>query len=253
MGTKDSRYTRVKPIFDQISQNKNWFNILFIFALNKYKISPFNPGNIIKENAFWGDKEKKLPPPQEYLNWMICNTDKLISNEPKYNTIDTNVKMLRQKLFKKDIDTFRKAKCSIINNHMDKWCIFEGPSAIDVFIETEDIIFIGEGKRTEAGITKGTTWNSRRDQIIRDIDCAFNYSSKKIYAFYILEETDGSLDKNWNKDLLCYNDIEYFKKSLPHRYDFELELIMQSYIGCLTWQEIGALFNIDWSKVPDHI
>lgn len=251
MGKYDSRFTRVKPIFNEISLKNNWFDELFKYSLNKFKQDIPYYGKIIEK--YWGDTEKTIKSPDEYLNWIICNVDKLKKNSYDYNTTkDDESSNLRKKLFNNDIDTFRKAKYSIINKKYDSWCIFEGDTHYDVFIETENIFFIVEGKRTEPSRTKDTSWSIERDQMIRNIDCLFSYNPlKPIYAFYILEEKDNKLLNNWEIELKYYENIDNFRKSLPHRSYIEVEIIKKSFIGYLTWNELINLFEIDKNKIPD--
>ena len=246
MRENNSRHTRVKPIFDKISSNNDWLNSLLKYALNKYNVDPPICGRIIEQ--YWGDKEKTINAPHEYIDWLICNYNKLNKTSLKSEKTEINeTNRLRKDLISGNEFVFRRAKYSISNKKYDNWCLFEGKTNFDIFIETENFFLIAEGKRTEVGRTKNTKWSNERDQMIRNIDCLFSYNPlKPIYAFYILEaDKDGNLMNNWSKDISFYKDKNNFEKSLPHRSSIEIEIIYKSYIGFLTWQELMVFFNIN--------
>ena len=248
----DSRFTRVQPIFDEIQKQDNWLTSLLdlSFHNSNHKAPPASP--IIEK--YWGDSEKTIKSPDEYLLWMIANTNKLKDKSPDFGTSkDDDTRRLRKELFQRNKDIYRKARKSIKENTYDTWCILEGPTNYDLFIETEDFFYIAEGKRTENQRTSDTTWNSNRDQMIRNIDCLFSYNTQKpIYAFYILEEQDGILLNKWPLDIKYYTQKEHFKDSLPHRSEIEVDIIFESYIGHLTWQGLIEKFKIDKSIIPDR-
>ena len=72
------------------------------------------------------------------------------------------------------------------------WYIFEGPTNPDIFIECDEYVIVCEGKWTEPHITTKTTHlnqeNEKRNQMIRHIQGALNYTNKEVIAFYIVDE-----------------------------------------------------------------
>ena len=54
-----------------------------------------------------------------------------------------------------------------------KWFVFEGPSSPDAYLETDSIVVVVEGKRTEPTTTSHTTFMPKRSQLIRHMDAAW--------------------------------------------------------------------------------
>lgn len=71
----------------------------------------------------------------------------------------------------------------------------EGFTNPDIFIEGDDYVIVCEGKWTEPHITTKTTNlaadNEYRNQMVRHIQGALNYTNKKVYAFYIVDKNCG--------------------------------------------------------------
>ena len=117
------------------------------------------------------------------------------------------------------------------------WFLFEGFTHPDIFIEGEDYVIVCEGKWTEPNVTTKTTHLSAdgesRNQMVRHIQGALNYSDKKVYGFYIVDESC-----NYKNELT----EDCFKKQLERETvripDSEKEKILDSFYGYTTWQEI---------------
>ena len=117
------------------------------------------------------------------------------------------------------------------------WFLFEGFTHPDIFIEGEDYVIVCEGKWTEPNVTTKTTHLSAdgesRNQMVRHIQGALNYSDKKVYGFYIVDESC-----NYKNELT----EDCFKKQLERETvripDSEKEKILDSFCGYTTWQEI---------------
>lgn len=117
----------------------------------------------------------------------------------------------RAKLFSNDENQKKTALSNLEKQKLPQvaWYIFEGYTQPDIYIETRTTIIVGEAKRTEDKLTTETTWLKNRDQLIRHIDTVID-SGKEVYSFFLVENKDLYNFEN-------YSDIEYFKKSLPHR------------------------------------
>ena len=181
MGEKNSSLTRVQPVFDYINLDIQKLNQFF--SLFDKKVSITSKILFCK----YGENETSIKPPKELLLWCINNIDKLNSVEfekikESYST--TNRK--RYALYTNDPATKQKALTELNNEHLPQkaWFIFEGYTHPDIYIETENEIFIGEAKRTESILTTSTTWMIERDQLIRHIDSVID-SKKKEYSFFI--------------------------------------------------------------------
>ena len=240
MGKYDSTKTRVVPLFDFINSNHDELNKLFsVFGMDK----SFEKNSIIK--ICYGKNEAKIPASKSMLIWMLENLDKL-SNVTNYGTNNQNSDTFKKRelLFSGDSKTFDEAIDSVKNMPKGterKWYIFEGKTSPDIYIETNDSIFIGEAKRTERDITTKTMWLKNRDQLIRHIDSKLD-QSKKIYSFYILEKKD--FEKYYEKSMKHYYIKEYFKSNLEHRSDEFVDRALKSFIGIAFWEDLAELYKL---------
>lgn len=222
MEKKNSTKTRVEPLFNYIGKDIDKTNKLLSIFDKKISIS----SSIEKCN--YGKEEMAIPPNKDLLIWCINNPDKLKRKE----TFEK-----RCKFFQKDEKTINEALKKLTKEKLPQkaWYIFEGPTKPDIYIETNDQIFVGEAKRTEPNLTKSTDWLADRDQLIRHIDAVIDLG-KKVYSFFIVEDAT-------KYDFSIYSDFCYFKKSLPHRTDDMVQKIMGTFLGVITWEQVNQTFN----------
>lgn len=237
MGKYNSSIYRVKPLMTVIENDRQAFEKLLKLVEIENLSAPF---------CFYYDgencKEKRLKPGKDHLLKMIDYMSK-----KKFEKADVNNEK-RRKLYygndKERTEAQLEAQNELNSNYNyltaagKEWYVFEGFTAPDIFIEGEDYVIVCEGKWTEAHITVETA-NLRaeegeyRNQMVRHIQGALNYSNKKVYAFYIVDEECGYL-----------NDLEKtaFEKQLSQETitlsDCEKAEILNSFYGYTTWQEI---------------
>lgn len=133
------------------------------------------------------------------------------------------------------------------------WYVFEGFTNPDIFIEGDDYVIICEGKWTEQHITIHTTNLTAKDgeyrnQMIRHIQGALNYTNKRIYAFYIVDKKCGYLEdlstqafgKQLSRETIKIDETEKVK-------------IMNSFKGYTTWQDIETVISDIRFKTKDKI
>jgi hypothetical protein len=242
MGIRNSSLTRVKPLFDFINSDVDKLNRFF--SLFNFKNQRIAHNSLIEIR--YGYNEKKIPPSKTLLIWMLQNLNDLnkLANYGVDN-IDSETYKNRKLLFSGNAKVLDEAinRIQTHNEHPQRgWFIFEGNSSPDIFIETNDSIFVGEAKRTEKDITTKTKWLSQRDQLIRHIDSLLD-QRKKIYSFYILEK-DEYLKGYYKERMELYSKKDYFKLNLRHRDDEITERAYNSFIGFVFWEDIADYFNI---------
>ncbi len=234
MGKYNSSLTRVQPVFDYINADREKLNDFFSLFGKDIVVS----SKIISYK--YGFDEAAIKPCRELLKWCVENVNQLNDEEfekLKYKTTSTDKK--RYNLFKGDIQIKQQALAELKQDKLPQkaWYIFEGYTHPDIYIETENQIFIGEAKRTESTLTSSTTWLKVRDQLIRHIDSVID-SDKKVYSFFILENPAlYELDKYIN------DDNDFYKNNLPHRSLDIVEKIKKTYLGYTTWNEINEKFG----------
>ena len=119
----------------------------------------------------WGEDERPLSPPLGLLEWLVQN----ISAEAvaKSGTSEETVQK-RLALARSDPDVLQDALTRLrAGKRGKKWFVFEGPSSPDAYLETDSIVVVVEGKRTEPTTTSHTTFMPKRSQLIRHIDAAW--------------------------------------------------------------------------------
>jgi hypothetical protein len=134
------------------------------------------------------------------------------------------------------------------------WYVLEGQSQPDACIETEDLLIVIEGKRTERETTTKTTWMPRRSQMLRLMDTAWEVrGNKRVLGLMIVEgcpeEDPYSPIDHWLKetqDQFCEAALSH---SLPHRSATERAEIAAGFLGVATWQYVCRELKLPW---PSH-
>jgi hypothetical protein len=113
----------------------------------------------------------------------------------------------------------------------------EGPTEVDIIIETNNLVWFIEAKY-KSDISQKTTNTIGRDQIIRNIDVGTSYARDRKFYFslLILEERYSAVGvKTLNKYKSDRNNIS---SSLPHRLH---ELDNLAGLSLLKWGDLSAL------------
>lgn len=240
MGKFDSTKYRVIPFVSYVKNNKE--------RLNKF-LSVFNIQiDTLPEKYYYGDNEFVIKPSKEHLIKLV----EYISTKDCANLVTKNPN--RKELYFGTASEREKAKNLAIKQidesyenlplKSKKWYVFEEYTHPDIFIEGEDYIIVGESKWTEKEITIKTKNlkpknGEYRNQMIRHIQATLNYTDKKIYAFYIVDEIEG-------KGYLNELTRESFKKQISMETikiaEEEKEKIYNCFCGYTTWQKIVNLF-----------
>ena len=239
MGKYNSSKYRVVPLVEVIKNDAYSFERFLETVTNLPGLSfPLNA-----ESFYYGDNEKKLKPPKEHLEALI---DYLATK--KHNPV-SNLSRKRKVLFGLDPEADREearkeAKRLLEISYIDdeqilpkEWYIFEGATNPDIYIEGEDYVIICEGKWTEPHITTKTTNlaadNEYRNQMVRHIQGALNYTNKKVYAFYIVDKGCG-----YEADLSTDAFAAQLEKETIEIPGKEKEEIIRAFYGYTTWQDI---------------
>ena len=113
-----------------------------------------------------------------------------------------------------------------------------------------------EGKRTEAGPTRDTTWLRGRHQIWRHIDAAWERRGRrKVYGFFIVEGVGktGEVPVLWLKAVEKALSPGAIESSFPHRSPAERVAIASSLLGVTTWQRVVKTFHLPSSALIDRV
>lgn len=108
----------------------------------------------------------------------------------------------RQELFSGDPDV-REAAQKVAISELDragargngrKWWAFEGFTHTDCYLETDALLLIIEGKRTEV-VSPSTRWYAERSQVWRNVEAAKELANGR--AFGVIVAVDGTRKPFW--------------------------------------------------------
>jgi hypothetical protein len=258
----DSSKTRVAPVFNALaSTGSDWVRRLLDLVGSTAQSTKWASEDLSPLKCYWQSnnpkrKEKSLQPPLSLLEWLIWNAEKPKRGMPKASASTTAA---RELLCARDPETIVQALDGVASGKLGReWYVLEGPSYPDAFIETPDALIIVEGKFTEAGATTTTTWMSKRHQMLRHLDGAWEIrGSRSVYGFFVVEADESTglaVPEKWRDAAKSTNTYESLKSSLPHRQDSaERAQIGECFTGITTWQAIQTAFKLDPSLLKPRI
>jgi hypothetical protein len=261
MGERDSSKTRVTPVFNRLwdmdPSGVSW--LVPLLALGSYSSQRlnFDPGQLTSpQPKCWGDKERRLNPPKDLLDWLVNN-----ASRPRSDTLwgGSESRKKREKLVERDPATIAEAlRLLKTRTRPGVWYVLEGNSAPDVYLETATAVIVIEGKRTEREATSVTTWMPQRSQMLRHMDAAYEIrGAKRVFGLMIVEGNGGSdavtVSDHWAKQAQQQILEQTLTDSLPHRNLEEQKQIAAGLLGVTTWQRVCAKFAIGWPPFKDDL
>lgn len=177
--------------------------------------------------------ERDVPPSEAFLRWLLEHPDRLVWPQEKRNdrVFGSLTQDRRRRLHDGHSDVRAEAleqlaKCGA-NGSRRKWWAFEGFTSADCFLETESLLVLVEGKRTEP-ISNSTDWFPGRNQVIRNLEVADALAGCKHFAVLLCAETPIELEE------------QAWSDSLPHLTPGEIERLKSRYLGCAVWTDIAS-------------
>jgi len=263
MGEANSSVTRVWPVFETLiagdPSGRTWLRPLLELATAR---AGWEPGSLVPWRIECGtelprnlrqvlgeDRAKRLgmlrscyevdyPPPARFLRWLIENPSRLTwptdneSGKGKVpRTFGDPTQSLRSRLVNDDLDARSEALDALAADgaagSRRKWWAFEGFTSVDCVLESDHLLVLIEGKRTES-ISAATDWYPQRNQIVRNVEVASCVAAEvgKDFGAILCAETHLELSE------------QAFTDGLPHLSEPEQKALWAHYWGCVTWQQI---------------
>lgn len=255
MGKQDSSRTRVEPVFnaliDRDASGRTWLaSLLGLGSRSGGRIDAMRVGTLMRNHPrWWGKSERRLAAPRALLRWLVCNCSRPTS-ATLWGGAATRVR--REGLVIREPAMIAKALRLLEEAPAARgWYVLEGPSQPDACLETDSLLIVIEGKRTERKATTTTTWMPFRSQMLRHMDAAWGVrNGKRVLGLMIVEGPGGADAKapsdHWLKE--GENQIQgpTLGASLPHRTQAEREEIADGFLGVTTWQRVCAEFGLPW-------
>ncbi len=198
--------------------------------------------------------ERRLDPPKALLQWLVEHAKAPLS-KGLWGSAETKAK--RERLVAGDPDTVAEALHLLEGSRKARgWYVLEGRSQPDACFETESLILVIEGKRTEREATASTTWMPQRSQMLRHMDAAMEVCNGKRVLGLMITEGEGGADATapseyWLGQAELQAHADTLGVSLPHRNPAERQEIADGFLGATTWQRVCADFGLPWPPVED--
>ena len=122
-----------------------------------------------------------------------------------------------------------------------KWWAFEGPTVVDCCLETEKLVLLIEGKRTE-GLSKSTAWYSGRNQLHRNLEAARDLAAGREFGVFVIGEEEIPETALGNSEA-----------GLPYLDPAERAELMSHYSGTLTWSQVCDVTGMDYRLLPRNV
>jgi hypothetical protein len=241
LGKYNSSLTRVQPIFTALSDKDEsgatWLDTLLGMGGTHPDATV---GHLVSAPRF----EYLVAPPKSLLRWLILNP-KEWNRSWRDAEMSSGVRKDRDALVGGQLNATTalsaiEAAGEDPSEYRGWWCL-EGPSHVDCALFTEGAVIFIEGKRTELGPSESTTFMSKRNQVVRNADCARDYALSRGLDYYAMLIIEGGDEGRAARACSVRDSIA---RSLPHRTEDQRVEIARHYLGFTTWQEIGKMFGV---------
>lgn len=247
MALYDSSVTRVQPLFKQLYRRDpsgaGWLDgLLSLGSRVAAGNTDFSGGQLGRLRA---SPQFQVPvaSPCDYLKTLAASRERLVEAAAKKNLTKLNAltREKREGLMKGDPANIRQAKTLIDADRLPgkgKWWILEGVSKIDCVLQAEQATVFIEGKRTEAQLTEQVFWDTRRNQVFRNLDCLRSVCGANT-TFYMLLVVEKGSEAEKAASMLDQNCVTAARDSWPHLNRAAGEQLLRRYLGYTTWQNVA--------------
>jgi hypothetical protein len=260
----DSSVTRVAPVFDRLYERDPSGRLWLQPLLELPERGPIAPRTNFPDleplrEARWGGNEISLPVPPALLQWLAVHVE-APHNQPTLGPSGPRTFQRRPALLANDASVQAEALALLhYGAGAELWSVLEHDSRPDIYLETDSLIVVIEGKRDDRGPTTYTTWMKARHQMLRYLDAAWERRAGKcVVGFFIVEGVgeEGVLTNAWQRAPAATVNATALAESLPHRGPEDRAAIAQCFIGITTWQAVCwrlAHLGLDWASLPDTV
>ena len=118
---------------------------------------------------------------------------------------------------------------------------FEGFTEVDCFLETDKLVLLIEGKRTE-NLAESTAWYSGRNQLHRNLEAARDLAAGREFGVFGIGEEE-----------IPETALGSPEAGLPHLNTAGRAELMSHYLGTLTWSQVCDVTGMDYRSLPRNV
>ncbi|MEZ5293426.1 MAG: DUF429 domain-containing protein [Vicinamibacterales bacterium] len=122
-----------------------------------------------------------------------------------------------------------------------KWWTFEGATEVDCCLQTDTLVLLIEGKRTER-LSGGTEWYPGRNQLHRNLEAARDLAKGRAYGVVVVGE-DRPAEADFGDPAV----------GLRHLAPAERANLMAHYLGFVTWRQLCRETGVDYDALPSRV
>lgn len=259
MGNKNSSKTRVQPVFGNLLREapsgKPWLSALLGLAGHGSPLAQrlaSDPGSLPPQDAAQCF-ERRLPPPSGFLTWLVQHPERMswpVGPDHALESFGADTQEWREMLFgqhgaEEQRRAQREALARIakqgVGESARKWWAFEGFTSVDCCLETDKLLLLVEGKRTDV-LKRKTDWFKDRNQLARNLEVAKETAHNKEYAVLLIAE-------NARRSI----PEDEIKRGFPHFSEHERESLIAHCLGPVTWRDVCEVTGLDYDALPNTV
>ena len=205
-------------------------------------------GNIELERCF----EFSVAPGRSFLRWLLENPDRMTwpASAGHRVSYSATTQARREALIGLKGDSARKAAQASALRALDRngpkksarqWWSFEGFTEVDCCLETDKLVLLIEGKRTES-LSESTAWYSGRNQLHRNLEAARDLAAGREFGVFVIGEEE-----------IPETALGSSEAGLPHLNTAGRAELMSHYLGTLTWSQVCQVTGMDYRSLPRNV
>ena len=268
----NSSITRVRPVFRRLLEKDatgaSWLSQILRLS-NSNGVSETTrcePGTVLPEirekrryaDSVQGDIELErclefsVAPSRSFLRWLLENPARMTwpTSGRRRVTYGATTQARREALIGLKGDSARKEAQAAALRALDgngpeksarRWWAFEGFTEVDCCLETDKLVLLIEGKRTES-LSESTAWYSGRNQLHRNLEAARDLAAGREFGVFVIGEEE-----------IPEATLGSSEVGLPHLSTSERAELMSHYLGTLTWSQVCDVTGIDYTSLPRNV
>jgi len=258
-GLFNSSLTRVRPFFQALLKldptGRDWLPRvvgrstppvkLLRACLKTRRFDDRVAGQVELEGCF----ERRLPPPERFLRWLLHHPDRLIWPAEGKQRYSADTQRHRERLLGQHgavaQHEAQELGLGLLYEHGatgsdGKWWAFEGFTEVDCCLETESFVLVVEGKRTET-LSGSTSWYEGRNQLYRSLEAAREVADGRDYAVLLAVEERPHPEELGKPEI-----------GLPHLESAERAMLLRHLVGPVTWRELSDRTGVPFESLPNQ-